>query len=53
VHFDVVILFCLRCHKKGHAQSKELKVISDTIDATLIICQRVAQDLNMGNVKGL
>ena len=31
-----------------HAQSKELKVISNIIDANPIICQRVLQDLNKG-----
>ena len=31
-----------------HTQSKELKVISDIIDANPIICDRVLQDLNKG-----
>jgi IS5 family transposase len=31
-----------------HAQSKELEVISNIIDANPIICNRVLQDLNMG-----
>ena len=35
---------------KDHAQAKELKTISDIIDAHPIICDRVLQDLNKGKL---
>jgi IS5 family transposase len=35
---------------KDHAQAKELKIISDIIEAHPIICDRVLQDLNKGKL---
>jgi hypothetical protein len=41
----------LMAHIMDHAQSKELEMISNIIDANSIICQYVLQDLNKGKTQ--